>query len=124
MEKYILKKTKVRGTNLYTVINEQGVVISTTKDKRDFVACTINGDFYFGRTNLVNKNGRARAKRLQNAYDLLADPRKRYESLLKLQKTAYIKPMKEDMSYEKWAEKYIKLANQEIHDLQLAYLEE
>lgn len=82
------------------------------------------GIFYFGRTNLVNKNGRARAKRLQNAYDLLADPRKRYESLLKLQKTAYIKPMKEDMSYEKWAEKYIKLANQEIHDLQLAYLEE
>lgn len=47
MEKYILKKTKVRGTNLYTVINEQGVVISTTKDKRDFVACTINGDFLF-----------------------------------------------------------------------------
>ena len=46
MKKYILKKTKVRGTNLYTVINEQGVVISTTKDKRDFVACTIKGHYF------------------------------------------------------------------------------
>lgn len=125
MEKYILTKKELNnGYKLYAVTDAGGVIISTRKSKRDYAACTINGDFYFGSTNLVNKNGRARAKRLQNAYDLLADPRKRYESLLRLQKTAYIKPMKEDMPYEKWAEKYIKLANQEIHDLQLAYLEE
>jgi hypothetical protein len=124
MAKYTLTKKELNnGYKLYAVMNVEGVIISTRKSKRDYVACTINGDFYFGRINLVNKNGRARAKRLQNAYDLLADPRKRYESLLRLQKTAYVKPMKEDMPYEKWAEKYIKLANQEIHDLQLAYLE-
>lgn len=125
MAKYTLTKKELNnGYKLYAVMNVEGEILSTRKSKRDYVACTINGGFYFGRINLVNKNGRARAKRLQNAYDLLADPRKRYESLLKLQKTAYVKPMKEDMPYEKWAEKYIKLANQEIHDLQLAYLEE
>ena len=52
---------KVKETNNkvgkfhYQVIDENGTVISERKSNREYVACTINGAFYWGRINLIGK---------------------------------------------------------------------
>lgn len=52
MAKYILSK-KAKGKKYqYTVTDEKGNVISTRTSARDYVACTANGEFYFGRLDL------------------------------------------------------------------------
>lgn len=39
----------------YTVTDETGTVISERKSNRQYVACTINGQYYFGRLDLIGK---------------------------------------------------------------------
>lgn len=39
----------------YKVVDEQGAVISERFSNREYVACTINGLYYFGRPELVGK---------------------------------------------------------------------
>lgn len=55
MKTYKLTKTPKGSNNVYTVTNQQGTVLSKRVSKRDYVACTINGEFYFGRPDLVGK---------------------------------------------------------------------
>jgi len=60
---YILKvTTQSHPTNsskpqkfIYTVLNQEGKEISTRKSFRKYVAATINGQFYFGRLDLIGK---------------------------------------------------------------------
>lgn len=55
---YTLKKTETgrkNGKFLYEVIDESGNVISSRTSNRDYVACTVNGGFYFGRLDLIGK---------------------------------------------------------------------
>lgn len=55
MAKYILSK-KAKGKKYqYTVTDEKGNVISTRTSARDYVACSVSGEFYFGRLDLVGK---------------------------------------------------------------------
>ena len=55
MAKYILSK-KAKGKKYqYTVTDEKGNVVSTRTSARDYVACTANGEFYFGRLDLIGK---------------------------------------------------------------------
>lgn len=42
-------------TYTYTVTDQDGKEISVRKSKRDYVACTIDGSFYFGRLDLIGK---------------------------------------------------------------------
>ncbi len=39
----------------YVVVDENGTEISTRKSNREYVACTINGQYYFGRLDLIGK---------------------------------------------------------------------
>lgn len=55
MGKYILTKTPKGKKYLYEVKDESGNVISKRMSTRDYVACSINGEFYFGRLDLVGK---------------------------------------------------------------------
>lgn len=56
--KYTLKVTETAnkaGKFHYQVMDETGKVISERKSNREYVACTINGGFYFGRLDLIGK---------------------------------------------------------------------
>lgn len=55
MEKYILTKTPKGKKFLYEVKDENGNVISKRTSTRDYVACSVSGEFYFGRLDLVGK---------------------------------------------------------------------
>lgn len=39
----------------YTITDENGTIISERKSNREYVAATINGQFYFGRLDLIGK---------------------------------------------------------------------
>lgn len=53
MEKYILTKTQKGKKYLYEVKGENGNVVSKRTSTRDYVACSVSGEFYFGRLDLV-----------------------------------------------------------------------
>lgn len=55
---YELKVTETKnkaGKYHYQVIDEAGNIISERKSNREYVACSINSGFYFGRLDLINK---------------------------------------------------------------------
>lgn len=55
---YTLKVTETGNKAakfLYEVIDENGKVITSRKSNRAYVACTIDGRFFFGRLDLINK---------------------------------------------------------------------
>lgn len=39
----------------YTVVDENGKIISERNSNREYVACTIEGNYYFGRLDLIGK---------------------------------------------------------------------
>lgn len=55
MAKFKLTRTQKGDKFVYTVTDESGNVISTRTSKRNYVACTANGEFYFGRISLIGK---------------------------------------------------------------------
>lgn len=60
-QNYKLTATTLKnGKTLYQVIDETGKVISKRTSTRKYVACTINGEFYFGRLDLIGKGDHGR----------------------------------------------------------------
>lgn len=52
----IMTETKNKaGRFHYKVLDQAGNVVSERKSNRLYVACTINGQYYFGRRDLVGK---------------------------------------------------------------------
>jgi len=51
----VTETNRKSGKYHYTVTDENGNVISERKSNREYVACTANGAFYFGRTDLIWK---------------------------------------------------------------------
>jgi len=47
----------------YQVINEAGKVISERRSNREYVAATVDGQFYFGRLDLIRKGDHGKAIR-------------------------------------------------------------
>lgn len=61
MKNYTLTKTAKGAQGFtYTVTDEAGNVISTRTSKRNYVACTKDGGFYFGRLDLIGKGDHGR----------------------------------------------------------------
>ena len=58
---YELKQTQLKnGKFHYQVIDENGTIISERKSNREYVACTMHGDMYFGKLDFINKGDHAR----------------------------------------------------------------
>lgn len=63
MATYKLKRTETgskSGKFHYQVIDESGKIISERKSNREYVACTIDGELYFGRLDLIGKGEHGR----------------------------------------------------------------
>ena len=72
---YTLKKTETNrktGKFFYEVIDESGNVISTRSSNREYVACTINGNFYFGRIDLIGKGEHGKYREIYPNLNLIA----------------------------------------------------
>ena len=61
--KYILKVTETKnksGRFHYQVIDESGKIISERRSNREYAACTADGQYYFGRLDLIGKGDHGR----------------------------------------------------------------
>lgn len=68
---YTLTKTETNvkaAKFLYQVKNESGEILTERKSNRDYVACTINGQYFFGRKDLVGKGEHGQA--LKHGYNI------------------------------------------------------
>jgi hypothetical protein len=60
---YKLKVTETNnksGKFMYQVIDESGNVISSRSSNREYVACTIDAFYFFGRVDLIGKGDHGR----------------------------------------------------------------
>lgn len=112
MAKYILSK-KAKGKKYqYTVTDEKGNVISTRTSARDYVACTANGEFYFGRLDLIGKGNHG--KELSRTTEILANSERAYK-----EQVAYFLP-----SWKEWIARNVNWATERQKELNaIAYLQ-
>jgi hypothetical protein len=76
MATYKLSKEQKGKNFLYTVTDENGNVISKRTSKREYVACTADGEYYFGRMDLIGKGDHG--SRIARISSVLACPKKAY----------------------------------------------
>ena len=82
MNTYKLTATALKnGKTLYQVINENGDVISKRTSTRKYVACTIDGSYYFGRLDLIGKGDHGKV--LANIQDCKVNTLEKYEAEVK-----------------------------------------
>lgn len=122
MAKYILSK-QVKGKKyLYTVKDENGNVVSTRTSARNYVACTADGSFYFGRLDLIGKGDHG--KRLSHAAAILANPEKEYKKMVAYFTPDYREQWKTENPAEQWIARNIESATKEKERLNaIAYLQ-
>jgi len=79
---YKLTKTETGNKSArfhYVVTDEAGNIISERKSDRDYVACTINGQFYFGRLDLIGKGDHGKQLKQEDGYRWQRDRFGRYK---------------------------------------------
>lgn len=108
MAKYILSE-KAKGKKYqYTVTDEKGNVISTRTSARDYVACTANGEFYFGRLDLIGKGDHG--KGLSHTAEILANPEKAYKKMVAYFTPDYRKQWIAENPAEQWIARNVEYA--------------
>lgn len=91
MKEFKLTREQKGDKFVYTVTDESGNVISTRTSKRDFVACMANGEFYFGRLDLIGKGDHG--KGISYCRSVLSNPRRESEKYIE-----YIKERLSDLN--------------------------
>lgn len=122
MAKYILSK-KVKGKKYqYTVTDEKGNVISTRTSARDYVACTANGEFYFGRLDLIGKGDHG--KGLNRTTEILANPERAYKKQVAYFVPSYRKEWIAENPADEWIARNVNWATERQKELNaIAYLQ-
>lgn len=122
MANFILTKTQKGKKFQYQVIDTTtNEVISSRTSARDYVACTTNGAFYFGRLDLIGKGDHG--KQLSWALLLLNNPKKAYENAVNYWVPSFRKEWKQDNPFEKWVEAHTPSAEKTKEVLEkIAYL--
>ena len=122
MAKYILSK-KAKGKKYqYTVTDEKGNVISTRTSAREYVACTADGSFYFGRLDLIGKGDHG--KRLSHMAAILANPEAEYKKQVAYFTPDYRSKWIAENPAEQWIARNVEYAKKEKERLDaIAYLQ-
>jgi hypothetical protein len=122
MAKYILRK-KAKGKKYqYTVTDEKGNVVSTRTSARNYVACTANGEFYFGRLDLIGKGDHG--KRLSHTAAILANPEAAYKKQVAYFTPDYRSKWIAENPAEQWIARNVEYATKEKERLNaIAYLQ-
>ena len=122
MAKYILTKT-VKGKKYeYVVTDENGNVISKRSSAREYVACTANGQFYFGRLDLIGKGDHG--KHLSHTVEILANPEKAYKKQIGYFTPDYRDKWIAENPAEQWIARNVEYCEKEKEELNaIAYLQ-
>lgn len=122
MADYILTKTQKGAKYQYQVIDTKTKkIISKRLSARNYVASTANGEFYFGRIDLIGKGDHG--KRLNMALLILNNPRKAYNDRLAYYAPSFRREWAKENPFEKWIEEHKEWAQQIKNELEkIAYL--
>lgn len=122
MEKYILTKTQKGKKYLYEVKDENGNVVSTRTSARNYVACTANGEFYFGRLDLIGKGDHG--KGLSRTTEILANPERAYKKQVAYFVPSYRKEWIAENPADEWIARNVNWATERQKELNaIAYLQ-
>lgn len=104
----------------YTVTNEKGKIISKRSSTCDYVACTANGEFYFGRLDLIGKGDHG--KLLNKANLILSNPQKAWDNDAK-KYHIFPNTWKTENPFEEWLKRSTDWAQRRKSELNsIAYL--
>lgn len=122
MAKYILSK-KAKGKKYqYTVTDEKGNVVSTRTSARNYVACTANGEFYFGRLDLIGKGDHGNG--LSRTTEILANPERAYKKLVADVVPSCRKEWIAENPADEWIARHVNWATERQKELNaIAYLQ-
>jgi hypothetical protein len=122
MEKYILTKTQKGKKYLYEVKDENGNVVSKRTSTRDYVACTANGEIYFGRLDLIGKGDHG--KGLSRTAEILANPERAYKKQAAYFVPSYRKEWIAENPADEWIARNVNWATERQKELNaIAYLQ-
>lgn len=112
MAKFKLTRTQKGDKFVYTVTDERGNVISTRTSKRDYVACTVNGEYYFGRLDLIGKG--AHGISLSYNTNIVNNTEKLYKDFIdSFLPSCRVEKIKE-FPKDKWIESYLSHAKERL----------
>ena len=123
MAKYILVK-KVKGQKFeYQVIDtESKAIVSKRTSARDYVACTADGSFYFGRLDLIGKGDHG--KILSHTAAILANPEAAYKKQVAYFTPDYRSKWIAENPAEQWIARSVEYETKEKERLNaIAYLQ-
>lgn len=97
---YTLTRVKKGSKWLYEVKDSNGQSVATRTSTRDYVAATANGEFFFGRVDLIGKGDHGKALRVFENY--LANPKKEYAKIINSYVPSYRKKIMQEYTYEEY----------------------
>ena len=123
MAKYILVK-KVKGKKYeYQVIDvDSKAIVSKRTSAREYVACTADGSFYFGRLDLIGKGDHG--KGLSRTTEILANPERAYKKQVAYFVPSYRKEWIAENPADEWIAHNVNWAIERQKELNaIAYLQ-
>lgn len=120
--KYTLTKLVSGNKYVYIVTDtETGNEVSRRTSKRDYVACTANGEYYFGRIDLIGKGDHGKA--IANAMEYLASPRNAYEKMIKNHIPSYREEDRKQWPFDKYEAQMTPYCKERLEEARkIAYL--
>lgn len=97
---YTLARVKKGSKWLYQIEDNNGNVVATRTSARDYEAATINGEFFFGRVDLIGKGDHGKALRVFENYS--ANPKKEYAKIINSYVPSYRKKIMQEYTYENY----------------------
>lgn len=132
MKTHILQKNQYgRDKWIYRVIDSEGNTVAQRISKRDYVAATINGKFFFGRFNLIHYGDHGRAERYADkmlgattgGYVAECSESRKWARKNGYDPDEYVKRLKERMGTpEEWVERQHAAGRELKEGLKIAYL--
>lgn len=115
MSKFKLTRTQKGDKFIYTVTDERNAVISTRTSKRDYVACTVNGEHYFGRHDLIGKGNHG--KELSYWSTVINNPDLEYRKFIFGFASIHRSDIMKEYQKDKWIEIMLQYAKERLSSL-------
>lgn len=129
-QNYKLTATALKnGKTLYQVIDNHGNIISKRTSTRNYVACTIDGSYYFGRLDLIGKgeHGQTLSRIAEykdtskDAYDAtLKKTRRDWERMCRMHLQTWATYRRKDDPIEEWQVKHLEENYPDVPEIKTA----
>ena len=128
-QNFKLTATLKGNKTLYQVIDETGKVISKRLSTRKYVACTIDGSYYFGRLDLIGKGEHGQTlARIQDSKNtskekyesILKDTRREWEKMCRMHLQTWATYRRKDEPMEEWQIKFLEENYSDVPEIKTA----